>query len=241
MTSAFAIAFVLGFVQALFAQDGATSVNRRLPVKELRTVSKATTSLRKQTAWATQKKAAGATQKKADQGKSKKTAHGTAAATPAFLKTTQSQPSAIAKPVPAEALQDADEARSAKLEAIAAAIKATRQERQHLEATKQKLLSDFIKKETSFVVSLVKRGDFANKQTLLLALSAKSLNDLVHSSIISRYLQQYLIHNNFMFLNFVKSIREINCKIIDLIKKENNLIEQLNTLSDKKFANTGCL
>ncbi|MDR3285582.1 MAG: hypothetical protein LBS83_02775 [Holosporales bacterium] len=115
-----------------------------------------------------------------------------------------------------------------KINGIFRQFETVRLERQKLEHNKKIWINEFVKKEAAFLINLSKNNDSSHQQALLLALSSKSLNDFVHSTIVLNYLQQYFAYNNQVFLNFIKNIRETNNKIQYCTHLESKLIEDWN-------------
>jgi hypothetical protein len=114
-----------------------------------------------------------------------------------------------------------------KLDRIFKQFSAVRAERQRLENGKIVLLNEFAKRETAFVANLAKY-DNSCKQSILLAMSSKSLSDFVHESIAMNYLQLYIACKNQPFMNFIKNINQINNQINYYARLEKNLITKWN-------------
>lgn len=101
-----------------------------------------------------------------------------------------------------------------------------RTERQRWELQKKGLLSEFAHKQTAFAAVLPLPHEARHQQSILLALSSKSMDDFVHGTVMLNYLNAYRMRRNQAYINLVQNIHRANFSIQSCWKTEQNLLEQ---------------
>lgn len=99
-------------------------------------------------------------------------------------------------------------------------------ERKQLLEKKHALLDAFTKTQAAFIFKLPPSEEVQHQQSLLLALSSKSMSEFVHQSVMLPYLVKYLVQKNQQCANLLQNIQRINFYIESNQQKEQELIKK---------------
>lgn len=99
-------------------------------------------------------------------------------------------------------------------------------ERKQLLEKKRVLLDAFTKTQAAFIFKLPPSEEVQHQQSLLLALSSKSMSEFVHQSVMLPYLVKYLVQKNQQCANLLQNIQRINFYIESNQQKEQELIKK---------------
>ncbi|MDR1208010.1 MAG: hypothetical protein LBJ89_01515 [Holosporales bacterium] len=108
-------------------------------------------------------------------------------------------------------------------------LKALKAKRLDLEFQKHALMTEFAQKQTAFAAILPSLTENKPQQSILLAMSSRSMDDFVHSSVMLNYLGAYFVRKNREYSNLRRSIREADVAIKNCDKYEVELIALRNS------------
>jgi hypothetical protein len=95
-----------------------------------------------------------------------------------------------------------------------------------LERQKQALSIEFAKQQSAFISMLPSVNEKKPQQSILLALSSKSMDDFVHGEVMLNFLNNYVIKRNQTYVNLAQSISKTNFYMESCLKTEQDLIKQ---------------
>jgi hypothetical protein len=115
-------------------------------------------------------------------------------------------------------------AASSRIGEIDAQLKTLKARRLDLEFQKHALMTEFAQKQTAFAAILPSLTENKPQQSILLAMSSRSMDDFVHSSVMLNYLGAYFVRKNREYSNLRRSIRETDIAIKNCDQYEVELI-----------------
>jgi hypothetical protein len=93
-----------------------------------------------------------------------------------------------------------------------------------LENKKRALLEEFAQKQAAFAAMLPSANENKPQQSILLAISSKSLDDFVHGAVMLNYVNACIMQRNQAYINLVKSIHNADVNIQNCKKTEIALV-----------------
>jgi hypothetical protein len=118
------------------------------------------------------------------------------------------------------------EQRLLQLKKIEEQIMKIRSDRLLLEAQKRALLVEFVKQQSAFISMLPSANEKKPQQSILLALSSKSMEDFVHGEVMLNFLNTYMIKRNQTYVNLIQNINSTTFYIESKFKTEQDLTKQ---------------